>query len=179
MGQAAEAMPQQMSLQSIASMFGSTPLTTADLQKYQSAGLNLANFPSLPSVRSVPLSCSPVKLVCPMTGSFCPLTDNTVLFCGIEKPNAMWVQALPSGDLEMLLQQHPMMSSGMGRAPSFGMAKLESMELPDAVAAVVRMHSCIPASLHALYGSAYLQPRKLIFVPMGSTHIQMCMYACQ
>lgn len=37
----------------------------------------------------------------------------------------------------MLLQQHPMMSSGMGRAPSFGMGKLESMELPDAVAAVV------------------------------------------
>jgi len=26
----------------------------------------------------------------------------------------------------------------MGRAPSFGMGKLESMELPDAVAAVVR-----------------------------------------
>ena len=47
------------------------------------------------------------------------------------------VQALPSGDLEMLLQQHPMVS-GMGRAPSFGMGKLESMELPDAVAAVVR-----------------------------------------
>ncbi|KAK9908084.1 hypothetical protein WJX75_002589 [Coccomyxa subellipsoidea] len=100
-GQAAEAMPQQMSLQSIASMFGSTPLTTADLQKYQSAGLNLANFPSLPS-------------------------------------------ALPSGDLEMLLQQHPMMSSGMGRAPSFGMAKLESMELPDAVAAVAMLHDMGP-----------------------------------
>lgn len=52
MGQAAEPLPQQMSLQSIASMFGnsSTPLTAADLQKYQSAGLNLANFPSLPSV---------------------------------------------------------------------------------------------------------------------------------
>lgn len=49
----------------------------------------------------------------------------------------MRLQALPSGDLEMLLQQHPMVS-GMGRAPSFGMGKLESMELPDAVAAVVR-----------------------------------------
>jgi hypothetical protein len=43
-----------MSLSSLASMFAgsSTPLTTADLQKYQSAGLNLANFPSLPSVRA-------------------------------------------------------------------------------------------------------------------------------
>lgn len=50
------------------------------------------------------------------------------------------LQALPSGDLEALLQQHPemLMTSGMGRAPSFNMAKLESMELPDAVAAVVR-----------------------------------------
>ena len=28
----------------------------------------------------------------------------------------------------------------MGRAPSFGMGKLESMELPDAVAAVVSCH---------------------------------------
>ena len=28
----------------------------------------------------------------------------------------------------------------MGRAPSFGMGKLESMELPDAVAAVVSPH---------------------------------------
>ncbi|BDA44884.1 probable calmodulin-binding protein 60 B at N-terminal half [Coccomyxa sp. Obi] len=101
-GQAAEPLPQQMSLQSIASMFGnsSTPLTAADLQKYQSAGLNLANFPSLPS-------------------------------------------ALPSGDLEMLLQQHPMVS-GMGRAPSFGMGKLESMELPDAVAAVAMLHDMGP-----------------------------------
>ena len=58
-------------------------------------------------------------------------------------------QALPSGDLEALLQQHPEM---MGRAPSFGMGKLESMELPDAVAAVVRrsaalMHlkPCLPS----------------------------------
>jgi hypothetical protein len=48
-------------------------------------------------------------------------------------------QALPSGDLEALLQAHPEMM--MGRAPSFGMAKLESMELPDAVAAVVRAHA--------------------------------------
>jgi hypothetical protein len=50
-----------------------------------------------------------------------------------------FVQALPSGDLEALLQQHPemLMTTGMGRAPSFNMAKLESMELPDAVAAVV------------------------------------------
>ncbi len=56
-------------------------------------------------------------------------------------------QALPSGDLEMLLQQHPMMNSGMGRAPSFGMAKLESMELPDAVAAVVRLLPCFPFTL--------------------------------
>ena len=61
-----------------------------------------------------------------------------------ERPSVVFVQALPSGDLEMLLQQHPMMSSGMGRAPSFGMAKLESMELPDAVAAVVRTPSCSP-----------------------------------
>ena len=49
----------------------------------------------------------------------------------------MCAQALPSGDLEALLQQHPEM---MGRAPSFGMGKLESMELPDAVAAVVSCH---------------------------------------
>ena len=48
----------------------------------------------------------------------------------------MPTQALPSGDLEALLQAHPEMV--MGRAPSFGMGKLESMELPDAVAAVVR-----------------------------------------
>ena len=33
----------------------------------------------------------------------------------------------------------------MGRAPSFGMGKLESMELPDAVAAVVRRS---PALMH-------------------------------
>ena len=41
-----------MNLQNLASMFSnsSTPLTAADLQKYQSAGLNMANFPSLPSV---------------------------------------------------------------------------------------------------------------------------------
>ena len=32
----------------------------------------------------------------------------------------------------------------MGRAPSFGMGKLESMELPDAVAAVVRHPLCPP-----------------------------------
>ena len=31
----------------------------------------------------------------------------------------------------------------MGRAPSFGMGKLESMELPDAVAAVVRRPSAL------------------------------------
>ena len=44
-----------LTLSSLATMFAagsSTPLTTADLQKYQSAGLNLANFPSLPSVRA-------------------------------------------------------------------------------------------------------------------------------
>ena len=43
---------QTMNLQNLASMFSnsSTPLTAADLQKYQSAGLNMANFPSLPSV---------------------------------------------------------------------------------------------------------------------------------
>ncbi|CAL5229988.1 g13422 [Coccomyxa viridis] len=91
---------QTMNLQNLASMFSnsSTPLTAADLQKYQSAGLNMANFPSLPS-------------------------------------------ALPSGDLEALLQQHPEM---MGRAPSFGMGKLESMELPDAVAAVAMLHDMGP-----------------------------------
>ena len=56
---AVEASPAPMSLSSLASMFAgsSTPLTTADLQKYQSAGLNLANFPSLPSVRRRPPSC--------------------------------------------------------------------------------------------------------------------------
>ena len=43
---------QAVNLQNLASMFSnsSTPLTAADLQKYQSAGLNMANFPSLPSV---------------------------------------------------------------------------------------------------------------------------------
>ncbi len=62
----------------------------------------------------------------------------------------MWlsVQALPSGDLEALLQQHPEM---MGRAPSFGMGKLESMELPDAVAAVVRTPS--ECKQHGIMGS--------------------------
>lgn len=73
-GQAAEALPQQMSLQSIASMFGSTPLTTADLQKYQSAGLNLANFPSLPSVRAVDSSArSACSFSSPLIVSFPPL----------------------------------------------------------------------------------------------------------
>ncbi len=57
-------------------------------------------------------------------------------------------QGLPSGDLEALLQQHPEM---MGRAPSFGMGKLESMELPDAVAAVVRH----PSTLAQLLCHAY------------------------
>lgn len=51
-GQPAEPLPPHMNLQNIASMFNSSlPLTTADLQKYQSAGLNLANFPSLPAVQ--------------------------------------------------------------------------------------------------------------------------------
>lgn len=47
---------QTMNLQNLASMFSnsSTPLTAADLQKYQSAGLNMANFPSLPSVSTAP-----------------------------------------------------------------------------------------------------------------------------
>lgn len=47
---------QPMNLQNLASMFSnsSTPLTAADLQKYQSAGLNMSNFPSLPSVRTHP-----------------------------------------------------------------------------------------------------------------------------
>ena len=46
---------QAVSLQNLANMFSnsSTPLTAADLQKYQSAGLNMANFPSLPSVSSL------------------------------------------------------------------------------------------------------------------------------
>ena len=39
----------------------------------------------------------------------------------------------------------------MGRAPSFGMGKLESMELPDAVAAVVRH----PSTLTQLLCHAY------------------------
>ena len=57
-----EASAVPMSLSSLASMFAgsSTPLTTADLQKYQSAGLNLANFPSLPSVRPCAISLVPV-----------------------------------------------------------------------------------------------------------------------
>ena len=48
-----------MNLQNLASMFSnsSTPLTAADLQKYQSAGLNMANFPSLPSVSTYPHPC--------------------------------------------------------------------------------------------------------------------------
>ncbi len=58
-----------------------------------------------------------------------------VFQCNVAILSACGAQALPSGDLEALLQQHPEM---MGRAPSFGMGKLESMELPDAVAAVVR-----------------------------------------
>ena len=51
-----------LTLSSLATMFAansSTPLTTADLQKYQSAGLNLANFPSLPSVRAATDKFSP------------------------------------------------------------------------------------------------------------------------
>ena len=46
---------QAVNLQNLANMFSnsSTPLTAADLQKYQSAGLNMANFPSLPSVSSL------------------------------------------------------------------------------------------------------------------------------
>ena len=52
-------------------------------------------------------------------------------------------QALPSGELDALLQhshehERLLASGGMARAPSMGMGKLESMELPDAVAAVVR-----------------------------------------
>ncbi len=75
------------------------------------------------------------------------LTRACGIFGGVILTKAlMRVQALPSGDLEMLLQQHPMMS-GMGRAPSFGMGKLESMELPDAVAAVVRAISQFCCSL--------------------------------
>ncbi len=64
------------------------------------------------------------------------------------------VQALPSGDLEALLQQHPemLMTSGMGRAPSFNMAKLESMDLPDAVAAVVSCPPQIFLSIHPATG---------------------------
>ena len=52
-------------------------------------------------------------------------------------------QALPSGELDALLQhshehERLLAAGGMARAPSMGMGKLESMELPDAVAAVVR-----------------------------------------
>ena len=52
---------QNINLQNLASMFSnsSTPLTAADLQKYQSAGLNMANFPSLPSVSCLAHDFSP------------------------------------------------------------------------------------------------------------------------
>ena len=82
---------------------------------------------------------------------------------------------MPCGDLEMLLQQHPMMSSGMGRAPSFGMAKLESMELPDAVAAVVRMHSCISASSVWLCISAGSQAHFCAHGEYAHANVYVCM----
>ena len=55
-----------MNLQNLASMFSnsSTPLTAADLQKYQSAGLNMANFPSLPSVSTCLHLCICLSLLC-------------------------------------------------------------------------------------------------------------------
>ena len=42
----------------------------------------------------------------------------------------------------------------MGRAPSFGMGKLESMELPDAVAAVVSGHRRVTISQSSVPSSA-------------------------
>ncbi len=51
----------------------------------------------------------------------------------------------------------------MGRAPSFGMGKLESMELPDAVAAVVR-HS-YTRLLRCIVGASLI---------LGSTFALVC-----
>ncbi len=62
-------------------------------------------------------------------------------------------QALPSGELDALLQhshEHGLLSSGgIARAPSMG--KLESMELPDAVAAVVRLLAEGVCSVSAMF----------------------------
>ncbi|KAK9831959.1 hypothetical protein WJX81_003135 [Elliptochloris bilobata] len=68
--------------------------------------------------------------------------------------------ALPSGELDALLQhshEHGLLSAGMGRAPSMGMGKLESMELPDAVAAVAMLHDMGPEARAAATAAANLQ----------------------
>lgn len=72
------------------------------------------------------------------------------------------LQAIPSGDLEQFLLQHhaagegnlspggPMQESpfgsgrGIGRSTSYGMGKLESLELPDTAAAVAMLHDMSP-----------------------------------
>lgn len=71
----------------------------------------------------------------------------------------MLAQAIPSGDLETFLQHHhvgeghlsphmmhdsPFGRGGMGRVSSYGMGKLESLELPDAAAAVAMLHDMSP-----------------------------------
>ncbi|KAK9846825.1 hypothetical protein WJX84_002893 [Apatococcus fuscideae] len=53
---------------------------------------------------------------------------------------------IPSGDLEKLLGGYgtSWRDGSMGRSGSFGMGKLESLELPDAVAAVAMLHDMPP-----------------------------------
>ncbi|KAK9803602.1 hypothetical protein WJX72_004040 [[Myrmecia] bisecta] len=76
---------------------------------------------------------------------------------------------LPSGELEHLLQQHgeqllspnqlgsTPFGHNMGRAGSMGMGKLESMELPDAVAAVAMLHDMPPEQRNHVLHMPHMQ----------------------
>eukprot|EP00884_Botryococcus_braunii_P005248 jgi/Botrbrau1/14724/Bobra.0108s0071.2 len=81
-------------------------LTSVDLNRLQSSGFNLSNFPSLPN-------------------------------------------AVASGELEQFLHQLGGESPfrGPGHPGSLGIGKLESMELPDAIAAVAMLHDMPDARL--------------------------------